>query len=66
MDEQLALVARLKVALGRAGERAAAQEVLRSLQNRNDLYQVRYSKPLIGRISGAAQHISDFATRRMR
>jgi hypothetical protein len=40
MDEQLALVAKLKVALGRANEREAAEEILRSLQNRNDLYQV--------------------------
>lgn len=40
MDEQLALVARLKVAFGRASERGAAEEVLRSLQNRDDLYQV--------------------------
>ena len=40
MDEQLALVARLKVAFGRASERAAAEQVLRSLQNRDDLYQV--------------------------
>lgn len=40
MDEQLALVARLKAALGRASERAAAEQVLRSLQNRDDLYQV--------------------------
>ena len=40
MDEQLALVARLKVALSRATEREAAEEVLRSLQNRDDLYQV--------------------------
>jgi hypothetical protein len=40
MDEQLALVARLKVALGRVSEREAAEEVLRSLQNRHDLYQV--------------------------
>jgi hypothetical protein len=40
MDEQLALVARLKVALDRASERTAAEEVLRSLQSRDDLYQV--------------------------
>lgn len=40
MDEQLALVARLKVALGRATEREAAEEVLQSLQHRDDLYQV--------------------------
>jgi hypothetical protein len=40
MDEQLALVARLKVAFGRASEREAAEEVLRALQNRDDLYQV--------------------------
>jgi hypothetical protein len=40
MDDQLALVARLKDALGRASERKAAEEVLRSLQDRNDLYQV--------------------------
>ena len=40
MDEQLALVARLKVALGREGDRETAEEVLRSLQNRDDLYQV--------------------------
>jgi hypothetical protein len=40
MDEQLALVARLKVAFGRASERGAAEEVLRALQNRDDLYQV--------------------------
>jgi hypothetical protein len=40
MDEQLALVARLKVALGRATERQAAEEILRSLQNRNDLYEM--------------------------
>ena len=39
MDEQLALISRLKVALGRASEREAAEEVLRSLQNRNDLYE---------------------------
>ena len=40
MDEQLALIARLKVALGRASDRQVAEEVLRSLQNRDDLYQV--------------------------
>lgn len=40
MDEQLALIGRLEVALSRAGERDAAEEVLRSLQNRHDLYQV--------------------------
>ena len=40
MDEQLALIARLKVALARASEREAAEEVLRSLEKRNDLYQV--------------------------
>jgi hypothetical protein len=40
MDEQLALIVRLKAALGRATEREAAEEILRSLQNRNDLYQV--------------------------
>lgn len=40
MDEQLALVARLKIALGRTSEREAAEEVLRSLQNRDDLYLV--------------------------
>jgi TIR domain len=40
MDEQLALVARLKVAFSRASEREAAEEVLRSLKNRDDLYQV--------------------------
>jgi TIR domain len=40
MDEQLALVAHLKIALGRAGERESAEEVLRSLQKRSDLYQV--------------------------
>jgi WD40 repeat protein len=40
LDEQLALIGRLKAALGRASEREAAEEVLRSLQNRNDLYQV--------------------------
>jgi len=40
MDEQLALIARLKAALGRANEREAAEEVLRSLQDRHDLYQV--------------------------
>jgi hypothetical protein len=39
MDEQLALIARLKAALGRANEREAAEEVLRSLQDRHDLYQ---------------------------
>jgi hypothetical protein len=40
MNEQLALIARLKDALSRPAEREAAEEVLRSLQNRNDLYQV--------------------------
>jgi hypothetical protein len=40
MDEQLALIARLKAALDRATEREAAEEVLRSLQNRDDLYLV--------------------------
>src|SRR5215472_10961533 len=38
MDQQLALVARLKAALDRSSHRAAAEEVLRSLQDRNDLY----------------------------
>jgi hypothetical protein len=40
LDEQLALVGLLKVALGRESEREDAEEMLRSLQNRNDLYQV--------------------------
>jgi len=40
MDEQLSLVTQLKVALGRASDQAAAEEVLRSLQRRHDLYQV--------------------------
>jgi hypothetical protein len=40
MDEQIALVTRLKAALGRASEREAAEEILRSLQGRDDLYQV--------------------------
>jgi hypothetical protein len=39
-DEQLLLVAELKVALSRASDRAAAEEVLRSLQDRDDLYLV--------------------------
>lgn len=40
MDEQLGLITRLKAALGRASEREAAEEILRLLQNRDDLYQV--------------------------
>jgi len=40
MDEQLALIARLKVALGRARDREVAEAVLRSLQDRDDLYLV--------------------------
>jgi hypothetical protein len=40
MDEQLSLITQLKAALGRASEQAAAEEVLRSLQRRHDLYQV--------------------------
>jgi hypothetical protein len=40
LEEQLVLVAQLKVALRREGERDAAAEVLRSLQTRDDLYQV--------------------------
>jgi hypothetical protein len=39
MEQQLALIERLKVALDRASEREAAEEVLRSLQNRDDLHE---------------------------
>jgi len=40
MDEQLSLVAQLKAALGRASDQATAEEMLRSLQEWHDLYQV--------------------------
>jgi hypothetical protein len=38
LDEQLALVARLRTATGKAGERQPATELLHTLQRRHDLY----------------------------
>jgi hypothetical protein len=40
IEEQLALVGHLRGALGRPNERTDAEEILRSLQNRPDLYYV--------------------------
>jgi len=40
MDQQLSLVMQLKAALGRASDQSAAEEVLRSMQRRHDLYHV--------------------------
>ena len=44
LKEQLTLVAELRVALKRPGERVAAVDMLRSLHRRRDLYYVAWQE----------------------
>ena len=57
LDDQLALVAALRVALGQTREQAAATELLRNLQRRQDLYHAAWQEleELMRRESGDQQ-----------